>query len=112
MSEDGDRGTVDEEECEGCPCCADLDLDSEDLALISLGAGIMSAVFGLFGCGHAVLHFLALPLGLIAVVCAYKALKQGTPRDKAALKGLALGVTGVALFLVTSLIQTVAGWWR
>ena len=96
-----------------CSCCSELGLDADDLALISISAGILSATFGMFGAAHLLLRLLTLPLGLAAVVTGYTSLKQGTAHRKAGERGIMLGVFGVGLFVVISLLLTLAhvvGW--
>ena len=86
------------------PCCgggAECGLDGDDHAIIALAAGVMALVFGLFGCGSWA-HLLALPCGVAGVLCGYKALKEKTAHDRAAVNGICLGAVGLALFLVIS----------
>ncbi len=100
MSEPEEQtGTEPEESCGSCAC--DLGLDAADQAIIALGLGAAAMVFGTFGL-MSWLHWLAVPLGAGAVMCGYQALKQHTPHEKAALGGIAFGVIGLAMFLVTS----------
>lgn len=100
----------DEQETELCclTCCGDWELDSEDLALLSLGIGVAALVFATFG-QTSWLAWLAIPTGVGAVWTGYKALKADTPRPSAALWGLALGAFGLACWLVFGVLR---GAWR
>ena len=81
--------------------CCGADLDAEDLALLSLGAGLATCAFATFGF-MTWTHLLALPCGLVALGCGYRALKDDTPREHAALFGLGTGALGLAMWIVTS----------
>lgn len=82
-----------------CPCgTCECKMDDEDLAILSLGTGVASLVFGMFGWHH--FHFLALPLGVCALVCGTKALKANTKRDRQAIQGVVCGVIGASFWII------------
>ncbi|NUQ01931.1 MAG: hypothetical protein HUU35_18960, partial [Armatimonadetes bacterium] len=68
----------------GCPLCDGCDLDAADLAILSYVAGLVSLVLAFFAVHHRLIHFLALPLGLLAVAAGYKSSKVATPKQKMA----------------------------
>lgn len=93
-------------EPESC-CDLNVDLDAEDFALLSLGCGIASVAFGTFGWLRAWIHFLAIPLGLLAIWAGYTALKRDTKFGAAAMSGLGAGSLGLAMFVITAALQVV-----
>ncbi len=95
--------------CTSLESCCGADLDAEDLALLSLGAGIAACAFATFGVTGWT-HILALPCGAGAVYCGYQALKQQTPRAQAALIGLGGGALALAMWLITRGWMNVVEW--
>ncbi|MCC7491875.1 MAG: hypothetical protein IT204_05985 [Fimbriimonadaceae bacterium] len=96
---------------EGCcgSCCGaelNVEIDADDRAILSLGAGAAAAVFALLGFSTW-LHWLTLPCGIGAVVAGYKALKQGTRYPQAATSGVTSGAVAVALFLAIRALAAV-----
>lgn len=84
-------------------CCAsgtcECTMDDEDLAILALGTGVASLIFGMFGWHN--FHFLALPLGLCAMICGTKALKANTKRDRQAVQGVVCGVIGASFWVIS-----------
>ncbi|MBI2300103.1 MAG: hypothetical protein HYU66_14365 [Armatimonadetes bacterium] len=87
---------------DSCACCGgevECPLDQDDMAMVSLGTGVAAMVFGVFGWGTWP-HFLALPLGVLAVASACRAVKCGTQNKKQATKGMVFGVIGLCAWLI------------
>jgi len=95
--------------CEFLDTCCGADLDSEDLSLLSLGAGIAACAFATFGLAGWT-HILALPFGAAAIYCGYRALKEDTPREQAATFGVGSGALALAMWLITRGWMNVVEW--
>lgn len=98
VSEDEGTPAEVEEACECCVTCECL-TDEDDLAMGALICGVGAVMFGMFGFTN--LHFLALPLGLLAICSGKKALKQETRWQKQAWGGIVCGVIGACAWLLT-----------
>lgn len=87
-----------------CGCCggeAECPLDQNDMAMLSMGAGVASLVFALYGYATWP-HVLALPLGVLAIASACRAVKCGTENKKQASAGMVCGVIGLCAWLIGS----------
>lgn len=89
----------DHEDGKACPCCPELEIDADDMAIASLCGGVGSLCLALFSF-HLWPHFLALPLGLGALGAGLQAIKLGTKYEKQALAGMVCGTAGLAIWLV------------
>lgn len=93
----------------GQTLCRDIEdlLDADDLALISLGSGIVATVFVMCGYGTWLLPVSFL-LGIGAVCSGWKAYKRKTKLERQAIYGLGFGCFALALYLVMAVVQCAA----
>ncbi|MBI2300102.1 MAG: hypothetical protein HYU66_14360 [Armatimonadetes bacterium] len=81
--------------------------DADDMAILGGASGVASLILSLVAWARWP-HFLALPLGLFAIVACWRALKLRTERKEEAQSGLYCGVIGVCVWLALSSLNALA----